>query len=121
MQKTTPFQTNPLVARSGVTQVTQISRSRRRSRAPGARNGRSPEQPLAYLIAESFDRRTLFRMDAALEAACSILAAERQDHDARRHIAGRILECAQNGKQSLDELTEAGRVTATELCATHGV
>ncbi len=95
---------------------------RRRSRAPGARNGRSsPEQPLGYLIAESFDRRTLARMDAALEAACSILAAERQDHDARRHIAGRILECAQNGKQSLDELTEAGRVAATELCATHGV
>jgi len=40
---------------------------RRRSRAPGARNGRSsPEQPLGYLIAESFDRRTLARMDAAL-------------------------------------------------------
>jgi hypothetical protein len=73
------------------------------------------------LIAESFDSRTLANMEVALERACEVLAAGSQKHDARRHIARRILECAQTGDRTLGGLTDAGCVAASELCASHGV
>ena len=36
-------------------------------------------------------------------------------HDARRHIASRIVECAESGDRTLRGLTEAGRAAANEL------
>ena len=72
-------------------------------------------------IAERFDARTLANMEVALERACAILSVEREQHEARRHVAKRILARAQRGDRTLDGLTEAGRVAATELCAVHGV
>ena len=69
------------------------------------------------LIADSFDSRTLANMEAALERACKLLAAGSDHYDARRHIATRILQCAESGDKTLGGLTEAGFAAATELCA----
>jgi len=55
-----------------------------------------------------------------LNRACNILAIGEQ-HEARSHIAARILQCAQRGETALDALTEAGQVAASELSVTHGV
>lgn len=72
-------------------------------------------------IADSFDTRTLANMEVALERACAVLAVGSDRHDARRHIATKILQCAESGDKTLGGLTEAGRAAATELCASHGV
>jgi hypothetical protein len=72
------------------------------------------------MIVDSFDSRTLANMEVALERACKVLAVGSDQHDARRHIATKILECAESGNKTLGGLTEAGRVAATELCASHG-
>jgi hypothetical protein len=74
----------------------------------------------AMTITESFDTRTLANMEVALERACKILAIGSEQHDTRRHIASRILECAESGDRTLGGLTEAGRVAASELSAAHG-
>jgi hypothetical protein len=68
-------------------------------------------------IAESFDPRTLANMEVALERACTVLALGSERHEARRHIAGRIVECAESGDRTLGGLTEAGRAAASELTA----
>ncbi len=70
-------------------------------------------------IADSFDLRTLANMEVALEGACKLLAAGSDHHDARRHIASKILQCAESGNKTLGSLTEAGRAAATELRASH--
>lgn len=72
------------------------------------------------MIADSFDDRTRANMEVALERACRILAAGSEQHEARRHIASQILECARRGHTTLGKLTKAGVIAATELCATHG-
>ena len=72
------------------------------------------------MIVDSFDSRTLANMEVALERACKVLAVGGDQHDARRHIATKILKCAESGNKTLGGLTEAGRVAATELCASHG-
>jgi len=73
------------------------------------------------LIAESFDQRTLANMEVALERACKGLATGSEQHDARRHIASKILECAESGDKTLSGLMDAGRAAASELCVAHGV
>jgi hypothetical protein len=73
------------------------------------------------LIAESFDQRTLANMEVALERACKGLATGSEQHDARRHIASKILECAESGDKTLSGLIDARRAAASELCAAHGV
>ncbi len=69
------------------------------------------------MIAESFDSRTLANMEVALERACEILSTGAEQHDVRRHIASKILECAAGGETTLGGLTEAGLTAATELWA----
>jgi hypothetical protein len=69
------------------------------------------------MITESFDQRTLANMEVALERACKVLAIGSEQHEARRHIASRILECAEGGDRTLGGLTEAGRAAASELSA----
>ncbi len=72
------------------------------------------------MITERFDSRTLANMEVALERACKMFAIGAEEHDCRRHIASKILECAKRGDKTLGGLTEAGRIAATELCVTHG-
>ena len=71
-------------------------------------------------IADRFDVRTFANMEVALERACESFGPRREEHDARRYIASKILECAQSGDRTLAGLTEAGLVAATELSFTHG-
>lgn len=68
------------------------------------------------MIADRFDPRTLANMEVTLERACKILSIYAEEHAVRRHIASRILSCAENGHKTLAALTDAGRVAATELC-----
>ena len=67
------------------------------------------------IITESFDRRTLAAMEVALERACESLGVASEQHDARRHIASKILECALRGERTLGALTDAGRVAAMQV------
>lgn len=67
------------------------------------------------LIADRFDSRTLANMDVALERACQHLPKGADDHKARRHIARRIIKCAEAGDRTLGGLTEAARAAASEL------
>jgi hypothetical protein len=71
-------------------------------------------------LADNFDRNTLSDMEIAFECGCQVLAVESDKHAARRHIASRIIECAQAGERTLTGLTQAACVAATELCVTHG-
>ena len=66
------------------------------------------------LIAERFDARTLANMEVALDRACKILPAGSERHEARRHIASRILQCANGGDLTLGGLTEAARAATTD-------
>jgi hypothetical protein len=54
------------------------------------------------MIAERFDSRTLANMEAALERACNMLAIGAEGHAVRRHIASKILECAEGGDRTLE-------------------
>ncbi|HEU0085075.1 MAG TPA: hypothetical protein VFQ87_19670 [Bradyrhizobium sp.] len=67
------------------------------------------------MITESFDRRTLANMEIALERACAMLAAGSDRHRARRHIATRIVRCAESGNRTLGALTAAAVAAANEL------
>jgi hypothetical protein len=67
------------------------------------------------VIIESFDPRTLSKMEIALDRACLILPAGCDKHGVRRLVAGKILECAQRGDKTLSGLTAAGYAAATRL------
>jgi hypothetical protein len=67
------------------------------------------------MIAEDFDSRTIANMEVALERACNMLSIGAEQHEYRRYIASRILECAEAGETTLGSLTEAGRLAASEL------
>jgi hypothetical protein len=68
------------------------------------------------MIADSFDSRTLANMEVALERACKLLPIGAEQHDHRRCIASRLLNCAEGGDTTLSGLTEAGALAASELC-----
>jgi hypothetical protein len=70
------------------------------------------------VISESFDSRTLSKMEIALDRACLILPAGCDKHGVRRLIAGKILECAQRGDKTLSGLTAAGYAAAIRLSDT---
>jgi hypothetical protein len=70
------------------------------------------------MIAETFDRRTMAKMEVALERACLLLPAGSEKHNARRIIASKIIECANRGNATLASLTEAGYVAAMQLAGT---
>jgi hypothetical protein len=73
------------------------------------------------MIAERFDSRTLANMEVALDRACKMLSVGAEEHGVRRHIANKILECAEGGDKTLGGLTDAARAAASELCSTRGV
>ena len=52
-------------------------------------------------IADSFDSRTLANMEVALERACKVLGFAGEQHEARRYIASKIIECADGGDKTL--------------------
>ena len=69
------------------------------------------------MIADSFNSRALAHMEVALDRACRLLDTCAERHKTRRYIASRILARARQGDISLDGLTEAGRIAASEICS----
>ena len=69
------------------------------------------------MITDAFDRRTIARMEVALERACLLLPADSEKHSARRIIASKIIECANRGDVTLSRLTEAGYAASMQLSA----
>jgi hypothetical protein len=70
----------------------------------GDRSAGIGEEPI---ILESFDRRTLANMEAALERICNG-RPDGADHELRSFIADSIVACARKGQTTLGALTEAG-------------
>ncbi|WP_407154311.1 hypothetical protein [Bradyrhizobium sp. STM 3557] len=60
------------------------------------------------LINRAFDRRTLAKMQVALDRVCET-AKHGESHAVRKRIAEHIIRCARRGKTTLDELTAAGQ------------
>jgi hypothetical protein len=69
------------------------------------------------MILERFDRRTLTKMEIALERACRVVSTGNQKHRSRRYIAERIIRCASDGNRDLDSLTAAAIAAAEKLNA----
>lgn len=66
-------------------------------------------------LSETFDRRTLLDMEAALDRASKELPAAQHDHDIRTFIAGRIIDCVVGGAHTEDALTRAALEAVMEL------
>ena len=60
------------------------------------------------MLTTDFNDRILANMEVALQRACSRLSPEFDDHESRKLIAQKIIECARNGQTSLGQLTAAG-------------
>jgi hypothetical protein len=69
------------------------------------------------MITDGFGPRMVANIEIALERACKFLPDSNDGHEARRHVASKILECAKSGNGSVRALTEAGRAAAIELHA----
>lgn len=67
------------------------------------------------MIEDGFDERTLANMNVALERACTQLPTGKDNHAARKFIAGKIIACAKSGKLTLTDLTTAGQKALLEL------
>jgi hypothetical protein len=69
------------------------------------------------MILETYDRRTMTKMEIALEGACDRLSTGSQKHRSRRYIAKRIIRCASGGDRDLASLTAAAVAAAKKLNA----
>ena len=69
------------------------------------------------MIADSFDRRTMANMEVALERGCQALQKGSDNHEVRRHIANRLLDCAKGGDRTLTGLTKAAHSAAAEIAS----
>ena len=67
------------------------------------------------MITDSFDDRTMANMEVALDRACQRLADDNCQHEARRYIASKILQCAESGDRTLHGLTRAGYRAAADI------
>jgi hypothetical protein len=63
------------------------------------------------MIEETFDSRTLARMNLALDRVCRTVVGG-EAHSVRKRVARRIIKCARSGKTSVEELTNAGQCAA---------
>ncbi|MBR1160247.1 hypothetical protein [Bradyrhizobium elkanii] len=69
------------------------------------------------MITDTFDRRTIAKMEVALERACLLLPISGEKYRPRRIIASKIVECAYRGETTLGSLTDAGYAAAMQLIA----
>ena len=67
------------------------------------------------LFASEFDERTAANMEVALDRICQRLPPDKQDHEARKLIAERIIDAARKGHTNLTELTAAGSQALNQL------
>jgi len=69
------------------------------------------------MITDGFGPRMVANMEIALERACEFLPVGNEVYEGRRHVASKILECAERGNGTVRALTAAGRAAAIELHA----
>jgi hypothetical protein len=55
-----------------------------------------------------FDQNTIANMTAALDFVCKNIPPERDSVELRKRIAGKLMECAREGRHSFAELQQAG-------------
>jgi hypothetical protein len=67
------------------------------------------------MITDDFDERTIANMEVALDRACERFPKQLATHEARKHIAARILERATGGDRTLKGLTEAAIIAAAVI------
>jgi hypothetical protein len=67
------------------------------------------------MITDDFDERTIANMEVALDRACERFPKQLATHEARKHIAARILERATGGERTLKGLTDAAILAATMI------
>lgn len=67
------------------------------------------------MITEKFSERTLANMEIALERACERSPRELSSHQARKKIAGKILQRARRGEETLTALTDAALAASAGL------
>jgi hypothetical protein len=65
------------------------------------------------MITDDFDERTIANMEVALDRACERFPKQLASHEARKRVAGRILESARRGERTLKGLTDAAILAAT--------
>jgi hypothetical protein len=63
---------------------------------------------------DEFDDRTRANMDVVLEEICREMP-HGGDHESRRFVAERLIECAREGRTSLAELNSVARRALLEL------
>lgn len=63
---------------------------------------------------DEFDDRTRANMDVVLEEICREMQ-HGGDHDSRRFIAERLIECVREGRTALTELNSVARRALLEL------
>ena len=66
------------------------------------------------MIIEQFDRRTMAKMEVALERACARFPHGGK-HNIRKRVAQSIVRCAKAENADLDALTEAGKHALVQL------
>ena len=81
-------------------------------------NSKKKKQGRSRMITDSFDERTMANMEVALERACQRISDISCQHEARRYIASKILQCAESGDRTLHGLTQAGNRAAADLSVT---
>jgi hypothetical protein len=59
------------------------------------------------MIEETFDSRTIARMNLALDCVCQTVVGG-EAHSVRKRVARRIIKCARSGKTTVEELMTAG-------------
>ena len=67
------------------------------------------------MITDDFDERTIANMEVALDRACERFPKQLATHEARKHVAARILERATGGDRTLKGLTEAAIIAAAVI------
>ena len=67
------------------------------------------------MITDDFDERTIANMEVALDRACERFPKQLASHEARKHIAGQILERATQGERTLKGFTDAAITAAMAI------
>jgi hypothetical protein len=70
------------------------------------------------MIVEQFDRRTMAKMELALDRACARFPHGGK-HSIRKRVAQNIVRCAKTGSTGLVALTEAGERAVAQLSLHH--
>jgi hypothetical protein len=67
------------------------------------------------MITDDFDERTIANMEVALDRACERFPKQLASHEARKRVAGQILERATRGERTLKVFTDTAITAAMAI------